>query len=147
MLFYSFNCLFYKFELLIGMSSVGISAYRKVLWKGNDPYDFYSTYIRELNNMQRLKDDPDYFEVNTALKAWSSTRFTLLHPGMLKVRTMTSRTILGVDIDVLLAVSKEAELSCLRMLLGLIFENNIMLFFDIYNLIVVCYNTILYLLS
>lgn len=99
---------------------LGIGGDRKVVWRGGDPRDFYLTYQRELRRLGLSSQDPDEDQVLDAIADWGDTKPSLLHPGLLKGRSKSSSSILGVDMKVLRAVSKDTELSCLRMLLALL---------------------------
>jgi len=59
-------------------------------------------------------------KVDEAIKDWGDTRTSILHPAMLQARSKSSKSILGIDLPILLAVAKETEISCLRMLLALL---------------------------
>ena len=59
-------------------------------------------------------------KVIAAKRDWADTKYSLFHPGIISPRSKTSKIILGIDLPVLLAVAKETEICCLRMLLALL---------------------------
>jgi hypothetical protein len=95
-------------------------------FSGGDPYDFYCTYQRELRRLGLAALDPDGDLVQEAVNDWGGTKANLLHPTLLKNRSKSSTSILGVDLKVLKTISKDTELSCLRMLLSLLEGDNVL---------------------
>jgi hypothetical protein len=59
-------------------------------------------------------------KVLAAKRDWADTKYSFFHPGIINPRSKTSRSILGIELPILLAVAKETEICCLRMILALL---------------------------
>jgi hypothetical protein len=102
-------------QLRMATSKQGSFGKSTMVWDARNPLKFLRQYERELSRIGRFNDDPQSPEVIKAIGLWSSIGKRLGDDGL-----NSSVDILGVDLNLLFAMARSVETSCLRFLLALL---------------------------
>lgn len=96
---------------------------RAIKWTGNDPVQFYVTYVREMRaaNMLQMDEDDEYQEITAVLYQWANK---LSKPAQTKPHNLVwnkhrnFRKLFGISYNFFLTIVRKAEYNCLRLLLS-----------------------------